>query len=234
MGSGSPNTAVPRRSGKDPGAAPAVRRGAAYVAGEVMLTLGLVVLLFGAHEFLGGWWALDREQHRLDRQLTRAWAADAKPVPGQPVSRLYIPRLRKKWQVVEGVSQDDLARGPGHYPKSDRPGAVGNLAIAGHRLPSVFWNLDRLRPGDLIVVETRSGWFVYRVLRLRVVRPSQVEVVDHDPDHPGGRPTRRLLTLTTCNPKFDNYQRLVVQAELSREQAKKTGWPAELGRFRHP
>jgi sortase A len=93
----------------------------------------------------------------------------------------------------------------------------------------VFWNLDRLRKGDPIVVETRSGWFVYRVTGRRVVRPSQIEVVAHNPVDRRQRPTRRLLTLTTCNPKFDNYQRLIVQAELTREQGKKAGRPTELG-----
>jgi sortase A len=38
-----------------------------------------------------------------------------------------------------------------------------------------------------------------------------------------------MLTLTTCNPKFDNYQRLIVHAELVRDQPKSAGRPAELG-----
>jgi sortase A len=38
-----------------------------------------------------------------------------------------------------------------------------------------------------------------------------------------------MLTLTTCNPKFNNYQRLVVHAELSRTQPKSGPTPAELG-----
>ena len=38
-----------------------------------------------------------------------------------------------------------------------------------------------------------------------------------------------MLTLTTCNPKFDNYQRLIVHAELVRTQATSAGRPAELG-----
>ena len=32
------------------------------------------------------------------------------------------------------------------------------------------------------------------------------------PDEPGAKPTQAMLTLTTCNPKFDNYQRLIVHA----------------------
>lgn len=203
----------------------------AYFLGEVVFTLGLVLLLFVAYEVIAGSWAIDRAQGDLNKKLDNLWANGGRPVAGQPASRLYIPRLHKKWAVVEGVTQSDLAKGPGHYPKTDDPGDLGNVGIAGHRLPSVFWNLDRLRRGDPIVVESRSGWFVYRVVRLRVVRPNQVEVVAHNPDHPKDTSTRRLLTLTTCNPKFNNYQRLVVVAELSREQGKKAGRPAELNAF---
>lgn len=203
----------------------------AYFLGEVVFTLGLVLLLFVTYEVIAGSWAIDRAQGDLNKKLDNLWANGGRPVAGQPASRLYIPRLHKKWAVVGGVTQADLAKGPGHYPKTDQPGDLGNVGIAGHRLPSVFWNLDRLRRGDPIVVESRSGWFVYRVVRLRVVRPNQVEVVAPDPDHPRGVPTRRLLTLTTCNPKFNNYQRLVVVAELSREQGKKAGRPAELNAF---
>jgi sortase A len=138
-----------------------------------------------------------------------------------------------RWAVVEGVTQADLGKGPGHYPRTDDPGDVGNVGIAGHRLPGVFWNLDQLRKGDPLVVETRSGWYVYRVLRLRVVVPEQVQVIAHNPFAPKLPASRRLLTLTTCNPKFNNYQRLVVLAELGREQGRKAGRPAELGHARY-
>ncbi|WP_131737359.1 class E sortase [Actinomadura roseirufa] len=196
--------------------------------GEVLVTLGLVVLLFGAYEFWGKAWRMDRDQHGLDRDLDRLWAAAAVPRRGEPIGRLYIPRLHKKWVVVNGVGAASLAKGPGLYPGRDRAGDVGNVAIAGHRMPSVFWNLDRLRTADPIIAETRTGWYVYRVVGLRVVRPTQVEVVARNPDRPGARPGRRLMTLTTCNPKFENYQRLVVRAELSRVQSKRAGRPAEL------
>jgi sortase A len=218
----------------DPSAAPPLTgHRAAYVLGEVMLTLGLVILLFAGYEFIGKAWNTGRAQDRLNHLLDGLWANRQKPVAGQPVARLYIPRLHLKWAVIEGVTQADLRKGPGHYPKTDDPGDVGNVGIAGHRLPGVFWNLDRLRKGDPIVVETRSGWYVYRVRRLRVVVPTRVEVIAHNPIAPKRPATRRLLTLTTCNPKFNNYQRLVVQAELGREQAKKTGRPAELGRAKY-
>jgi sortase A len=58
-------------------------------------------------------------------------------------------------------------------------------------------------------------------------------VVAPVPDRPGRKPTQALLTLTTCNPKFNNYQRLIVHARLA-ETVKRdpalsdAGKPAEL------
>ena len=53
------------------------------------------------------------------------------------------------------------------------------------------------------------------------------------PGKPKATPTKALLTLTTCNPKFNNYERLIVHAELvstvPRDQSKPdAGMPAEM------
>ncbi|WP_214103549.1 class E sortase [Acrocarpospora catenulata] len=201
-------------------------------AGELMLTLGLVALLFAAYAVYGKAWQIEAEQAQVEARLDHTWAAPpgeaAAPVPGQPLARLHIPRLHRKWAVVEGVTQADLRKGPGHYPRTARPGEIGNMAVAGHRIPSVFWDLDRLKPGDPIVAETRSAWFVYRVTSHREVLPTAVEVIAPTPERPDAPPERAMLTLTTCNPKLQNWQRLVVFAELVRAQAKTDGRPPEL------
>jgi sortase A len=184
--------------------------------GELLITVGVVVLLFAAYEVYGKAFEVHADQSRLDSALDRQWGQQAppapgkkqvadKPIPGQGVARLYIPRLAKEWVVVEGVSKHDIKLAPGHYPDSQLPGQVGNFA------------------------ETRTSWDVYRVTRNHIIRPTQVSVVAKNPDHPGTPPTRKLLTLTTCNPKWDNYQRLVIQAELTREDPRGKGRPAELG-----
>ncbi len=87
------------------------------------------------------------------------------------------------------------------------PGEVGNFSVAGHRNVATFWALDQLQEGDPIVVETRDTWYVYQVTQEHIVRPTQVEVVAPVPNYPGATPTKRMLTLTTCHPKMDNYQR---------------------------
>ncbi|WP_455768965.1 class E sortase [Micromonospora chersina] len=209
--------------------------------GEVLITFGLVVLLFAGYEIWGKAVIVDAHQNDLSSQLAQEWGADPtvgpttgpspKPKPpaeGKPVAGLYIPKLDKHWVVVEGVTPDDIRYAPGHYPKSAMPGQVGNFAVAGHRIRATFWRLDELRSGDNIVVETQGEWIIYKVYQQRIVKPYQVEVVAPVPGKPNEAPREKLLTLTTCNPKFDNYQRLIIHARLDHVQAKSAGRPAEL------
>ena len=70
---------------------------------------------------------------------------------------------------------------------------------------------------------------MYRVTSLEVVLPTAIDVVAPVPGHPGATPTEAMLTLTTCNPKWDNYQRLIMHAKFERSRARSAGRPAELG-----
>ncbi|MGX4657560.1 class E sortase [Micromonospora sp. SCSIO 07396] len=211
------------------------------VSGELLITFGLVVLLFAGYEIWGKSALVDAHQSKLNKQLAQAWgptgdptvgptgpAKAVAPAEGQPIAGLYIPSLDKNWVVVEGVTQEDIRYAPGHYPKSALPGEVGNFSVAGHRNRATFWRLDELKTGDAILLEGKQDWYVYKVYQSRIVRPDQVEVVAPVPGKPNVKPTRKLLTLTTCNPKFDNYQRLIVHAELDRTQPKSQGPPPEL------
>src|SRR5207249_808844 len=83
-----------------------------------------------------------------------------------------------------------------------------NAAIAGHRTTygAPLYHLDELRRGDEILVTTRQGHFRFQVDDPRVVKPSDVSVLNQ---LPGAH-----LTLTTCTPRFSASNRLVVTAEL--------------------
>ncbi|MFF5084732.1 class E sortase [Actinoplanes sp. NPDC000266] len=202
-------------------------RGGIRVSGELMITFGLIVLLFAGYEVFGNSAKVQAEQDTLATELDQAWndptvapaasapAAKAPDAPGANlVGRLYIPKLDKKWVVVDGVTPADIRYAPGHYPDSADPGQVGNFSVAGHRIKKIFWRLDELKDGDVIGVETRTNWYVYRVYAQEVVKPTAVEVVAPVPGKPKAKPSKALLTLTTCNPKYNNYQRLIIHAEL--------------------
>ena len=217
--------------------------------GQTFITLGLVLLLLAVYEV----WFTDLINHRTQKDLTTSlqtqWDNGDDPTvgtvptrPGEKVrsiplgdgfALIYIPDFGTDYvfTVVEGTDLDELNKGPGHYVDTPLPGAVGNVAIAGHRVGkgSPFLNLDKLKAGSAIVIRTRSYWYTYRVVGDRgnadavsalgfpgreIVDPSDVAVIAPVPDKPGATPTRRLLTLTTCLPKFTARQRMVIHAEL--------------------
>ncbi|MEV6342123.1 class E sortase [Actinoplanes sp. NPDC051851] len=213
-------------------------------AGELMITFGLIVLLFAGYEVFGNSAKVQSEQDHLAQELDQAWSdptvspsastIKAPAAPGESlVGRLYIPKLDKEWVVVDGVTPDDIRYAPGHYPETAQPGQIGNFSVAGHRIKKIFWRIDELTDGDVIGVETRDSWYVYKVYGQQIVKPNQVEVVAPVPNKPNETPTKALLTLTTCNPKFNNYQRLIVHAELVETVARDStlpdaGMPAEM------
>ncbi len=191
------------------------------VSGELMITFGLIVLLFAGYEVFGNSAKVQAEQNSLTNELDHEWNGPSTPAtkgPAAPgtnlVGRLYIPKLDKEWVVVNGVRPEDIKYAPGHYPDTAAPGQIGNFSVAGHRIRKIFWRIDELTSGDVIGVETKDYWFVYRVYGHEIVKPTKVEVVSPVPDQPDATPTKALLTLTTCNPKFNNYERLIVHAQL--------------------
>ena len=215
--------------------------------GEILITLGVVVLLLAAYQVWGKAAVVASHQSDLSQQLDEMWANAPDPTvstspdetddgaeplgppPGHAIARLYIPKLNKFWVVVEGVSLEDIRYAPGHYPDTAMPGQIGNFSVAGHRNPATFWDLDLVTEGDVIVVETQHTWYTYRVTQNHIVHPRAVEVVAPVPGQPGATPTEAWLTLTTCHPKWDNTERLIVHARLVEEQPRSEGRPAVLG-----
>ncbi|MGW5053366.1 class E sortase [Actinokineospora sp. NPDC004072] len=241
--------------------------------GELMVTAGLVILLFVVYEV----WVTDlmsaQKQADVTADLERQWeAAPDDPereqkfefADGEGIAKLYIPVFGPDYHftIVEGTSAANLEVGPGHYTKSAAPGQPGNFAVAGHRVGkgAPFNDLDLLNPCDAIVIETKTDWYVYRMLPTadlpadpadprckgveeqtgpyaaavgrRIVTPDKGEVVLPVPGNaeaqvPEGQ-LKRMLTLTTCHPKFSNAQRMIVHAILVREQPKGDDLPPEL------
>jgi sortase A len=216
--------------------------------GQLLITLGVVVLLFCYYELEVTSVYTGQQQDALSHDLADAWAAPPPPATpaapassasptggrkpvavalGQGIAVLRVPRLGRDWSrvVLEGVAVPDLKRGPGHYPGTALPGEVGNVVLSGHRTTygAPFADLDRVRPGDALVLETRDRWYTYRATGTLIVRPTAVEVALPVPGRPGVKPRERLLTLTTCNPKYSASQRLVLQARLASSLAKGPG-----------
>lgn len=212
--------------------------------GELLITAGLVLLLFVAYQLVWTNVEAHRQADRVAGAIHDQWAQPprsagetpaAVPVRvarGKGFAFLHIPRLGRKWSVpvIEGVSLPDLAKGVGHYPGTALPGQVGNFAVAGHRATNgePFAYLDKVRRGDVVVAETRGDWFTYVVDRTKIVTPTSTWVLDPVPGKPGQQPTQKLLTLTTCNPRWASYERLIVFGHLVQDRAKADGPPPVL------
>lgn len=153
-------------------------------------------------------------------------------LPGDAIGIIRIPRLGANYgyAIVEGVSTDDLKKGPGHYPGTANPGGVGNFVISGHRTTYLapFNGLGDMGVGDAIVIETRDTYYTYRVTKTASVLPTDVNVVLPVPGQPRAKPTQALITLTTCNPKYSASHRLIVSGLLESALPKSTGLPPAL------
>ena len=212
--------------------------------GKVLITLGILVLLFVVYLLWGTGLYEAQAQSDLQSQFrsdlrrsgsttvttrptdtttpdattTTTLPAPTPPIPfGDAVAHLVIPKIGVDKYVVQGVGVPDLRKGPGHYPETPMPGQVGTAAIAGHRTTygAPFWSLSDLAVGDKILITTLQGSYVYTVVKDPFpVDPHDLSVLDNVPDPANPGQNEARLTLTTCNPRFSASQRLVVQATL--------------------
>ncbi|MGI8493164.1 MAG: class E sortase [Acidimicrobiales bacterium] len=189
-----------------------------------LITAGVIILLFVTYQLWGTGFAEAHSQSDLKRTFNQhlaqnAPAADTATVgpslPSAPgaganaIGHLVIPKIGVDKFVVQGVGEEDLRRGPGHYPQTVMPGELGNSAIAGHRTTygAPFFRLDELAVGDDILITNAGGrTFRYQVSQTMIVSPNDIKVLDPTAD--------ARLTLTTCNPRFSATSRLVVVADL--------------------
>jgi sortase A len=144
--------------------------------GQTLITAGLVMVLFVAYEV----WITNifahYKQQKVENDLVTEWANNQDPLAnsgqqaiplGAGIANLYVPRFGEDYHfaIVQGTDGSSLDKGPGHYAGTALPGQLGNFAVAGHRVGKgePFLNLDQLRPGDAVVVETATNWYIYRV-----------------------------------------------------------------------
>jgi sortase A len=110
--------------------------------------------------------------------------------------------------VLEGDDARILRLGVGHIPGTAVPGPSGNVGLAAHN-NTFFRPLRKINVGDEIRYSTTAGTFIYRVVSLRVVLPSAIEVLNSTP-----RPTLTLVTCYPFNSTSPAPKRLIVHAEL--------------------
>ncbi len=148
--------------------------------------------------------------------------ADAASIgrPDEP-SRIVIPSIRLDSKVVEvGIvidkgrpAWDTAAFAVGYHRGSALPGTLGNTVLNGHisspvsHKGDVFRHLPELRIGDEVDVYVGDKKVAYDVTELRVVPPTDIQVLNPTPD--------ATLTLITCYPDNVYTSRLIVIGKLA-------------------
>lgn len=232
------------RRGRRPAPAPRRRISIVGIVGDLLVTAGVLVLLFVVWQLWIGDAIIGAQFKDEGKSLSESWAADPLPpaptsgtetaAPAQPTAPptadppalpqpgdaerfgvVHIPRFGADYQfpLAGGVSSartlDPI--GLGHYPDTAMPGQVGNFAIAGHRGShgAPFADLPSLHVGDAVVVETQDGWYTYRYRNLEYVRPDGVNVLLPLPQQPEIEATDRIITMTTCSPRYGFSERAI-------------------------
>jgi sortase A len=155
---------------------------------------------------------------------------------GSVFATLYVPRFGDSYQrvIAEGVDLqrvlNDPRLGVGRYPQSSALGELGNVGLAGHRTSfgASFGEISQLRLGDRLYIETRDGWYSYQFRNLEYVRPSEVDVLNPVPKSDSVEATDRLLTLTSCHPRFSDAERIIAYAVFDGWYPRSSGPPADI------
>jgi sortase A len=126
-----------------------------------------------------------------------------------PIALLTIRKLSLQVPVFEGTEEPVLNRGVGRISGTGKPGAAGNIGIAGHR-DGFFRCLKDIQIGDRIELATPSQKYAYDVDAIEIVIPEDVSVL-----LPRSRPA---LTLVTCYPFYfigSAPKRFIVHASIA-------------------
>ncbi len=140
-----------------------------------------------------------------------------------PESKLIIPKINAELPVSydqKSISENDiqtaLESGVVHYATTSLPGEKGNGAIFGHSSNNIlnkgkykfaFVLLNRLENGDTFIVQKDSKRYVYKVINVKVVPPTETSVLS---DTFGKSST---FSLITCDPPGTSTNRRVVTGE---------------------
>ena len=127
-----------------------------------------------------------------------------------------VPVVRYRGSPDDGPGTAIQNRGPTASPRGPGggvgPGDVGNFIVTGHRTShrAPFAELPAVRPGDRVRVESAGVVHVYEITRTRSTSfrspASLARQSAPVPGRPGVRPTRAMITLSTCATPEDHVR----------------------------
>ena len=125
---------------------------------------------------------------------------------------ITIPAIDIKLPIYNGASKENMAKGVAYLAHTSLPvgGENTNCVIAAHtRYKSIymFKRITELNVGDKIYITNFWETLVYQVVETKVIDPNDSQNIYI-------KANRSLITLSTCHPYPDNYQRYLVYSEL--------------------
>jgi sortase A len=143
------------------------------------------------------------------RPLMQSYANLPIPTPGpQQARQIQIAAIGVNAPVVMGDGWEQLKKGVAQHLGTANPGEQGNMVVSAHNdiFGELFKDLDKLVPGDTIVVLTQDRTFTYTVTGTQIVEPNRVDVM--------AQTSETTLTLISCYPYRVDNKRIVVSAIL--------------------
>lgn len=127
------------------------------------------------------------------------------------IGYISLPRLNNELPIYLGASTENMAKGVANLGNTSLPigGVNTNAVLAAHRGyngKAMFRNIESLEIGDRIYITNFFETLAYRVSEIKIIMPSDIEEIHIQPD-------RDLITLLTCHPYTQNYQRYIVLCE---------------------
>jgi len=204
--------------------------------GWLLVLAGLGMVGYVVWEFYGTNIVAQHKHREITDDLRQQWKAghDFTSVDDQQMradALIRIPRFGNDYvvPVLEGVTDDVLASGFGHFEDTADVGKVGNYALAAHRVThgQPLRSMPDLQPGDEVIVETRVWVYTYVLdtggddLVVPFTDTWVLDPVPHNPDggvEPPQKAGSRLITLTTCSELFHTDNRMVAFGHLESKE----------------
>ncbi len=143
------------------------------------------------------------------RPLVQSLANIPVPTAGpEQANQIRIPAINVFAPIVQGDGWEQLKKGVGQHIGSANPGEKNNVVLTAHNdvFGQIFRDLDKLKPGDQVILYTSQHSYTYLVTRTIIVEPNQVEVMAPTTD--------AYVTLISCYPYMVDKKRIVVTAQL--------------------
>jgi sortase A len=125
------------------------------------------------------------------------------------IGTIEVPKLGLRVPMQQGVTLNNIDRGPSHWTGSAMPGQPGNVVVMGHRVTKTkpFRHIDTLVPGDEVFFEVDGVRTRYVMTHSEVVTPDRTDITTQTAE-----PT---ATLFACHPPGSARYRYVVRLKLA-------------------